>query len=121
MTRGVVWTWRRSFGVGDRVHTTAGSRIAIRGAAIKGAAALKVKEWTDEERDAKAALAKRLDLRPGVRWTSRNGAWTARELKLLGTEDDEKIAKRIGRTVIAVRFQREWCGIPKCKKRQRGK
>src|SRR5262245_8755265 len=37
---GVVWKWRKAFGVGGRA-TTRGSRIAIHAAAVKGAAAIK--------------------------------------------------------------------------------
>src|SRR5262245_32276512 len=52
----VVWRWRKEFGVGGRA-TTPGSRRAIRSAAVRGAAAMKAKVWTDEELDAKADAA----------------------------------------------------------------
>ena len=83
VTEGVVWKWRKAFGVGGR-STTPGSHKAIHAAVVKGAAALKAKEWTDAKLDAKSALAKRLGLRPSPRWTARNGTWTAKQLKLLG-------------------------------------
>ena len=114
---GVVWKWRREFGVGGH-STTPGSRIAMRGAALKAVAALKRKDWTDEELESKSELAKRLGLRP-QRWTVWTGAWTAREFRLLGIHDDEVIAAQIGRTPEAVRCQRERRGIPKFRDRRR--
>ena len=105
VTEGVVWKWRKAFGAGGR-STTPGSKKAIHAAAVKGAAALKAKAWTVEERGSKSAIAKRLKLRPGPRWTTRNGKWTAKQLKLLGTDDDNVIAAKLGRTPGAVRCQR---------------
>jgi hypothetical protein len=63
-----VWNWRKAFGVGGHA-TTPGSRKAIWSAAVKGAAAMKVKDWTDEELDRKSVIAKRWGVRPGQRWT----------------------------------------------------
>jgi transposase-like protein len=106
-----VWKWRREFGVAGH-STTPGTSKAIRGAALKGAAAQKEKDWTDEEREICSARAKHLGLRPPVRWTPKNGAWTKKQLKLLGTDDDVVIAAKIGRTVSAVRNQRTARKIP---------
>jgi hypothetical protein len=39
-------------------------------------------------------------------WPGGRPGWTAEELALLGTADDEVIAKRIGRTAGAVRQKR---------------
>jgi hypothetical protein len=102
---GVVWRWRRAFGVGGRA-TTKGSRQAIRGAAKKGATAMQAKVWTDAELDAKAETAKRIGLRPGPRWTPERGGWTPEEISLLGTDHDKVIAAQIGRTLSAVTAQR---------------
>ncbi len=101
----VVWKWRKAFGVGG-CATTKGSRRAIRAAARKGAEAMKAKEWSDGERDARAKLSKRLGLKPPSRWTASHGGWTKRELKLLGTDHDEAIARKIGRTRGAVTSKR---------------
>lgn len=103
-----VWAWRKAFGVGRT--GTKGSRRAIQRAAELGAAALKRKEWTDEELDAKSATSKRLGLKPTGRWRGRG--WTAEQLALLGTDDDEVIAQRIGRSRGAVTTQRVRRGIP---------
>jgi hypothetical protein len=107
----VVWKWRREFGVGGRA-TTKGSKLAIRAAAVKGAEAIKAKQWTDEELDRKSVTAKRLGLRPGPRWTPERGGWTEAEVALLGTDHDKVIAARIGRTVSAVTSQRTLRKIP---------
>ena len=109
-TEGVVWKWRKVFGVGSR-STTPGSKKEIQAAAVKGAAVL-AKEWTDEERAAKPETAKHFKLRPGPRWTARNGKWTAKQLELLGTDVDQEIAAKLGRTPSAVRCQRTLRKIP---------
>jgi hypothetical protein len=101
----VVWRWRKAFGVGGHA-TTKGSRRAIRAAAQKGAGAMKAKEWTDAELDAKSETAKRIGLRSGPRWTPERGGWTAEEVALLGTDHDKIIAKKLGRTLGAVTSRR---------------
>jgi hypothetical protein len=120
VTVGVVWKWRQTIGVGGRA-TTPGSRKAIHAAALKGAEAVKVKEWTDEECDAKSEMAKRK--KPwkyfGPRWTLVSGEWIAEQRAHLGTDDDEVIAVRIGRTAEAVRCERTRAKIPKFRDRRR--
>ena len=111
VSSGVVWKWRTAFGVGGHATTT-GSKRAIRTAAKQGGAAVKAKVWTDEERDAKADAAKRCGTRPGPRWTPERGGWTPEELALLGTDHDEAIAKKVGRTRSAVTSQRTLLKIP---------
>ncbi|QJX00042.1 hypothetical protein [Frigoriglobus tundricola] len=111
VSTGVVWKWRKAFGVGGRA-TTKGSTRAIRAAAERGGAAVKAKEWTDEELGRRAALSKRLGLRPPPRWTPGRGGWTKKELALLGTDHDEAIAKKIGRTRGAVTSKRVQRKIP---------
>lgn len=101
----VVWKWRRTFGVGGRA-TTRGSRAAIRAAARQGAAAMKEKVWSPDELEAKAATVRRIGLRPPTRWTLARGGWTADQVALLGTDHDEAIAKRIGRSPGAVTSKR---------------
>ena len=108
---GVVWKWRMAFGVGGRA-TTQGSKKAIRAAAKLATAGLKSKVWTDAELDAKAATAKRIGLRPGPRWTPARGGWTLEQVALLGTDHDEVVAQKLGRTRSAVTTQRTVRKIP---------
>ena len=107
----VVWKWRKAFGVGGRA-TTRGSRAAIRVAARKGAAAMKSRGWTPDERKAKAATSRRIGLRPPPRWTPARGGWTADQIASLGTDHDEAVARRIGRSPSAVTSKRVGLKIP---------
>jgi hypothetical protein len=111
VTDGVVWRWRKAFGVGGRA-TTKGSKRAIRAAAQLGADAMKAKEWTDDELDAKAERSKALGLKPGPRWTPERGGWTAEQVALLGTDHDAVIAQKLDRTRRAVTSQRTLRRIP---------
>jgi hypothetical protein len=61
---------------------------------------MKAKQWTDTELDARSEPAKRLGRKPPDRWAE--DGWTPEEDALLGTDHDEVIAQRIGRTVGAV-------------------
>lgn len=102
VTGGVVWRWRKAFGI-PRAGTP-GSAARIAESSAKGAAAMKSKEWTTEELDRRAKLSKRLGLKPTGRWAV--GGWTDEQRALLGTDDDKVIAVRVGRTQGAVRAQR---------------
>jgi hypothetical protein len=113
-----VWRWRKAFGVGGRA-TTPGSRKAIRSAAVKGAAAMRAKEWTEEELDRMAKAAKRRGTGPPLRWTPETGGWTAKQLKPLGTDHDEAIAKRIGKTAGAAEVKRAGMKIRASRDRRR--
>ena len=70
---------------------------------------MKSKEWTADELDRKSKLSKRLGLKPTGRWAV--GGWTDEQLALLGTDDDEVIAARVGRTKGAVQAKRTVLGI----------
>ena len=107
VTGGVVWRWRMAFGI-PRAGTP-GSADQIAASSAKGAAAMKSKEWTAEELDRKSKLSKRLGLKPTGRWAV--GGWTDEQRALLGTDDDEVIAARVGRTKGAVRAKRAVLGI----------
>jgi len=107
VTRGVVWRWRKAFGI-PRAGTP-GSAVRIAESSAKGAAAMKSKEWTAEELDRKSKLSKRLGLKPTGRWAV--GGWTDEQRALLGTDDDEVIAARVGRTKGAVQAKRAVLGI----------
>jgi hypothetical protein len=112
----VVWKWRKAFGVSGTA-TTPGSKRVHYAACKTGAYGIKVKEWTDQELEAKAAAAKKCGTKPGPRWTPANGAWTADQVALLGTDDDKAIAKRIGRSENAVRLKRERLKITRWRNR----
>jgi hypothetical protein len=84
---------------------------AIHAAGKKGADAMKVKEWTDAERQRSSGRLKRRIIKTGPgQWVGKE--WTPAQLTLLGTDHDEAIAKRIGRTLVAVRSQRTLRKIP---------
>ena len=107
-----VWHWRKAFLKGAGKFQTPGSKAAHRKASRAGAEGVKAKKWTDEELDARAELSKRLGLRPPNRWKEA-GEWTWKELDLLGTDTDEALAAKLGRTVNAVRLKRQGHGIAK--------
>jgi hypothetical protein len=106
-----VWNWRKAFGVETKFGTP-GSEQAHKAASIEGARTVKKKVWTREERIKKSNNAKRLGLMPGPRWTPTNGGWTPEQEALLGTDLDEVIAERIGRTAVSVRCKRNLLKIP---------
>lgn len=103
-----VWNWRKNAHVGRT--GTQGSRAAHRAASRKGAAAMKQKPWLPSQRLAHRGRAERLGLRPIGRWKGRE--WTPEQLALLGTDHDEAIARRIGRTRSAVTNRRLLLDIP---------
>jgi hypothetical protein len=102
--------WRKALNV-TRTNSPGTHRL-VQANAVAVAAAIRAKEWTDEDRQAKRDQAQRLNLgrhlRPGYhgRW------WTDREKKLLGKLPDEEAAQRTGRTVAAVRIKRTLAGLP---------
>ena len=62
------------------------------------------------KRTTKSAAARRLGLRPSGRWAGRE--WTPAQLALLGTDHDDAIARRLGRTRAAVSSQRRLRKVP---------
>jgi hypothetical protein len=111
-----VWNWRRAF-LSDRgKFKTPGSKAAHRAAAQAGAEGVRAKVWTEEERRARSATAKSRGRKPPAHWP----AWTARQLALLGTDHDEAIAARVGRSVVTVRRKRRELGIPAYRDRRTG-
>lgn len=116
VTEGVVWRWRKRFKIG-RIGTE-GSKSLHAETCAKGAAWIKAKERTEAELDRRAELSRRLGLKPpATRWKVRE--WTDAQRALLGTEDDEVIAAKIGRTAEAVRNERERRKIPRFRDRRR--
>jgi hypothetical protein len=107
VTAGVVWKWRKLFGVNGHTKTR-GSRKLQKAASKKGAAAIKARDWSAAERWACSRRSKRLKLKP----PNPARVWTAAETALLGTDRDEVIAERLGRTLGAVSERRQLRGIP---------
>jgi hypothetical protein len=105
VSEGVVWRWRKALGV-TRTSNPGSNRL-VRSAAQAGAAAMREREWTEEEREQKRRLAIEGNygafFPPGCKTAP---AWTAEELALLGTAPDAEVAKRIGKSRDAVRAQR---------------
>ena len=77
VSTGVVWKWRRAFGVGGHA-TTKGSKRAIRAAAKQGGAAMKATVWTAAARRERSRRSTRLGLRPPKRPGGR--VWAPAEL-----------------------------------------
>lgn len=111
----LAWRYRKWLGVEGHIKTP-GSRHLQQEVSEKGAAGIKAKEWTDEELDRKAEAAKRCGTRPGERWSELR--WTADQDALLGTDDDEVIGARIGRTAAAVRSRRQLKKVPRFRDRR---
>jgi hypothetical protein len=107
----VVWNWRKTFGVKGKFGTP-GSDRAHQVASLEGARSIKKKVWTPRELLRKSKAAKGVGLKPGPRWTPENGGWTPEEVALLGTDHDEVVGERIGRTADAVRCKRKMLRIP---------
>jgi hypothetical protein len=97
-----VWRWRQILGVPKQNPASALLRRALNredGARLKGK-----KPPPDQEgrrRPTAGALVQRAEKR-----------WTAEQLALLGTMPDEDLARRTGRTALAIRCQRSRRGIP---------
>jgi transposase-like protein len=99
----VAWKWRQAFGVSGTA-TTPGSAKAHREVCKAAAEVNKTRERTDEELDALAEAARRRNQARyfRLRWRPANGGWTKKELALLGTDDNEAVAKKLGRTLTVV-------------------
>jgi hypothetical protein len=112
----VAW-WRRALGV--TVTNNARSGELNHAAARAGGQAMHERGLTEEERGARQAQARRLNLARHLRQYKRPDGWTAEQLALLGTVPDAELARRFGRTVDAVRLKRTRLGIPKTVDRRR--
>jgi hypothetical protein len=107
---GVVNRWRKFLDV-TRTNN-GGTHRLVQASAEAGAEVVKAREWTDAERQAMRDTAKRLDLAQHLRHGYHGPRWTAAQLKLPGKLPDLEVARRIGRTVNAVRIKRELLGLP---------
>jgi hypothetical protein len=105
-----VWAWRRALGV-TRTDNE-GSHRLIQASAERGAEAMQVREWTDEERDRRRQRNAERGLAANLVVGYHGPRWTAEHIALLGTMPDGAVARRTGRTLGAVRQKREELGIP---------
>jgi hypothetical protein len=111
VSQGAANRWRRWAGV-EGWTATAGTRVAVKGAAEKGAEATRGRELSDAECDRRAEAARRNRqgrFLLGRRWPE---GWTAEMDAKLGTVPDKVLAKRLGRTRDAVRARRSKLGVP---------
>lgn len=90
-----------------------GSRRLIEAAAAKGGDATWGVPLPPEQVERRRRNAKKLNLRRFLRENHfvRGRAWTGKQLALLRSDHDERIARQIGRTPMAVRFKRIKVGI----------
>jgi hypothetical protein len=114
----LVWKWRRALGV-DRVNCP-GSQRLVRAASAKGADHYRGKKLPPGQVERRRRTAQELNLgrhlRPGYNlgpW------WSDAELALLGTDDDEAVAARVGRTPNAVGVMRRKRKVPKFRDRRK--
>jgi hypothetical protein len=105
-----VWSWRKALGV-SRTNNEGSWRL-ISAAFNAGAEAVAEREWTPEELEAKRQRAKEMNLPQYMRKAQREDRWTEEEMALLGTMLDEEVARKIKRTVQAVRLKRVKLGFP---------
>ncbi len=119
---GAVWRWRKALGV-TKVNNE-GSQRLVRAAAELGAEAMKDMEWSGEERERRRQWAIDLDKQRFLIKGYHGRWWTPEEIALLGTMPDQKVARKVKRSVEAVHSKRERLGIlnpspsPRCGPRQ---
>jgi hypothetical protein len=110
VSHGVVERWRKVLEV-TRTNNPRTHQLMLE-ACRAGAEGIKTKEWTDQERDAKRRLAKKLKLVRHIKPGYHGPLWTDEQNQLLGTLPDSEVARRTGRTENAVRIKREKIGLP---------
>jgi hypothetical protein len=82
----------------------------VQAAAELGAEAVKQREWTEQERDARRQVNAEKGLAANLVLSYHGPLWTPEDVALLGIIPDEELARRTGRTVGAVRQKREELG-----------
>jgi hypothetical protein len=107
---GVVWRWRKALGVGWT--DSEGTRRLMRAAAKAGARVIRERPFTAAERDQRRQQAVELDLGRHLRTGYHGRRWTAEEIALLGKVPDAEVARKVNRTVAAVRQKREELQLP---------
>jgi len=105
-----VWNWRKAFGV--RQWGTEGSRRLHKALSEAGAEITRGQPLSLKQVEQRRQRAINLNLGRNLRARLSRPWWTRKELALLGTYPDNVIARRVGRTVTAVRLMRTRLGIP---------
>lgn len=117
----VVWKWRKALGV---TRTNCEGTARLRKAVSETIGDLLRGEPLPEERCDRMSVAARANNQGRYlrEWVNPKG-WRAEEVALLGTDDDEVIAERLGRSRSAVRSKRASLGVPyfRYRKGPRGK
>ena len=113
-----VQSWRRALGVEGRAGTE-GSRRLIKAASEKGAAVIRGRPLTPEQIEQRRRSAIENDLARFLTKGYHGPWWTRKELALLGKLPDDEVARRVGRTLNAVRVMRYRRGIPSACDRRR--
>jgi hypothetical protein len=106
-----VWLWRKALGVEGR-YTTEGTKRLRRAVSEKIADALRGKPLSPEQVEQRRENAVRLNLGRFPRAAALACACPEEQVRLLGTAPDEEVARRIGRSMNAVRVKRTRRGIP---------
>jgi hypothetical protein len=114
---GVVWRWRKALGV-DKLNCP-GSQRLVRAASEQGSAHYRGKRLPPEQVERRRRTAVQLNLGQYLRPGYHGPRWTRAELALLGTDDDDVIAARVGRTPNAVRVMRRKRNVPKFRDRRK--
>jgi hypothetical protein len=107
VTQATVSRWRRALGVGRMTEGT--TRLLLHNAQA-GAKVLRGVKLDDAQVERRWRTARELDLGQHLQGgAGYNGTrpWTADEVALLATPDDEAVAARTGRTLNAVRVKRQ--------------
>jgi hypothetical protein len=110
VTVGVVWRWRKVLGVTNTNNES--SRRLRQAVAEAGAAGMRARGLTDEERAERSRRATAKKLIRFARAGYRTRMWTRAQLRLLGKEPDDVVAAKVGKSVGAVRSKRTKLGIP---------
>jgi hypothetical protein len=87
------------------------ARAPRRAAASAGAAAVRGRPWSEEERDRHRQIAVELDLAQYLTKGYHGPRWTEEQIAWLGALPDDEVARRTERTANAVRQKREELGI----------
>ena len=110
VTSGVVWRWQKALGVGPT--DSEGSRRLIQAASEMGAAEQRGKQLPPEQVERRRRTAREKNLAQYLQPGYHGPRWSDEQLRLLGTEPDEVVAEKVGRTAEAVRVMRSRLGIP---------
>jgi hypothetical protein len=117
LSAATVWKMRQALGV-TRTNNEGTQRLVWH-AAVRGAEAVKAREWTEPERAARRRLNAERNLGRNLRLGYHGPRWTKAELDLLGRLPDDEVAARTGRTANGVRVMRTRLGIATARDRRR--